>query len=308
MAPTREFTENQVIPRDAGYDASQLKGKSVVLTGGASGLGEQFVRSFVDAGAYVTFGDLAEDRGSALADELGAAKAAFVPCDVTKWPDQLALFKTALQNSPSKTIDIVVANAGIATTDDVFLQAETDDGDPVEPTLNVVKVNFIGLFYTVKLALFYLPKQPEADDRDRCIIMTGSLASYLDMSGSPQYNATKWGVRGLMHSIRRTGPDQGIRINLVAPWIVDTRIMSDETKRFVRGQGIEFCNIEDGGSLVCHFAADKSINGRSFILIPRSVNRRGYMDSEHDDFNDDDFLTEWQNTGRMDKFRTLHAK
>ncbi|KAF7190122.1 5'-hydroxyaverantin dehydrogenase [Pseudocercospora fuligena] len=308
MAPNRDFTKNEVIAGDAGYDSSQLNGKSVVLTGGASGLGEQFVRSFVEAGAYVTFGDLAEDRGKALADKLGAAQAAFVPCDVTKWADQLRLFKTALQNSPSKTIDIVVANAGISGSDDVFLQAETDDGDPIEPILNVVKVNFIGVLYTVKLALFYLPKQPEGEDRDRCIIMTGSLASYLDQSGSPQYNASKWGVRGLMHSIRQTGPDKGIRINMVAPWFVDTRIMSDEVKSFVRGRGIEFCNIEDGGSLVCHFAADKSINGRAFLLIPRSVNKRGYIDAEHDDWNDDDFLTEWQHTGRKNKFRMLDAK
>ncbi|KXS95344.1 hypothetical protein AC578_5282 [Pseudocercospora eumusae] len=298
MAPNREFTKAQVIPGDAGYDASQLQGKSVVLTGGASGLGEQFVRSFVQAGAYVTFGDLTEDRGQALADELGAAKAAFVPCDVTKWADQLRLFKTALQDSPSKTIDIVVANAGIFRDDDVFLHAETDDGDPIEPALDVVKVNFIGVMYTVKLALFYFPKQPEGEDRDRCIIMTGSLASYLDQSGSPQYNSSKWGVRGLMHSIRRTGPDNGIRINLVAPWVTDTRIISEEIKSYVRGRGIEFANVEDGGSLVCHFAADKSINGRAFLLIPRSANKRGYIDGEHDDWNDDDFLTEWQYKGR----------
>ena len=46
--------------------------------------------------------------------------AKLVKCDVVKWDDQLAMFKDALANSPSKRIDVVVANAGISSTDDVF--------------------------------------------------------------------------------------------------------------------------------------------------------------------------------------------
>lgn len=72
------------------------------------------------------------------------------------WSDQLAVFKAALSHSPSKGIDIVIANAGIAAVDEIF---ELDEGDePKEPPLNVVKVNFIGYMYTTKLALHYFNK------------------------------------------------------------------------------------------------------------------------------------------------------
>lgn len=57
-------------------------------------------------------GDVNENRGEALAAELGEMGAAFVRCDVLCWEDQLKLFKTALMKSPSRSVDIVVANAG----------------------------------------------------------------------------------------------------------------------------------------------------------------------------------------------------
>lgn len=219
MTITTEFTRNEAIPNEAAPDLSTLPGKSIVLTGGASGIGEQYMRSFVAAGAFVTFSDLAVDRGEKLAAELGPDKVLFVPGDVLVWQDQVKLFKTALEKSPSKTIDVVIANAGIGEIeDDVLKQVEGSDGELLPPALNTLNVNLTGVFYTVKLALYYFPKQPEGKGRDRCIIMTSSLSGYLDHKGAPQYNASKHGVRGIMKSIRRSGPEQGIRINLIAPW------------------------------------------------------------------------------------------
>lgn len=63
-------------------------------------------------------GDLAQDRGEALVQELGTDNVAFVPCNVMTWNDQLSLFKTALSKSPSKTIDVVFANAGMNKLDE----------------------------------------------------------------------------------------------------------------------------------------------------------------------------------------------
>lgn len=70
--------------------------------------------------------------------------------------------------------------------------------------------------YTVKLAVHYLSRNPEGSDK--CLIMTASLAGYLDQPGSPQYNSSKWGVRGVMRSLRRTMPGMGMRVNIIAPW------------------------------------------------------------------------------------------
>ncbi|PIA93036.1 5'-hydroxyaverantin dehydrogenase [Cercospora beticola] len=300
MAPNTDFTRAQAIPADATFDASTLAGKSVVLTGGASGIGEQYLRALVAVGAFVTFGDIANDLGTILSSEF-EGKVAFVPCDVLKWRDQLALFKTALEKSPSKTIDIVIANAGVSGTDSVFEQAETDDGEPIEPNLDILQVNLMGVVYTVKLALFYLPKQRTAGNRDRCIILTGSMASYLDYAGGPQYNAAKMGLRALMKSIRQSGPSQGIRINMLAPWFVATRIRAPQASEQLLNGGAPFCEGEDCGAALLHLASDHSINGRTLGVVPRSNHPRGYYDLERDDWNEDDYMTAWQNAGRPRK-------
>jgi len=92
-----------------------MRGKSVIVTGGANGIGETCVRQFVAAGAFVTFGDVNE-RGKEIEKELNAdgEKVAFVKCNIRSWEDQKLLFETAKQRSPAKSVDIVLANAGIS--------------------------------------------------------------------------------------------------------------------------------------------------------------------------------------------------
>lgn len=240
MSPTTTFTKNDAVPSDATFDPKNVTGKSVIITGRASGIGEASMRAFVAAGAFVTFGDIAEEQGQGLVAELGEDKVAFVVCkeanrltnhakiflqhcDVLSFYSQVELFKTALSHSPSHTIDIVLANAGIGARDEVFNQDATHfsaEGveEPLEPDLSTLQVNITGVAYTVKLALFYLPKQPIASGRDRCLIITGSLASYLDHFGHPQYNVSKMAVRGMMKSLRHSMPKEGMRVNLLAPW------------------------------------------------------------------------------------------
>ncbi|KAK4630963.1 5'-hydroxyaverantin dehydrogenase [Fulvia fulva] len=297
MTISTEFDQSEAIAADATYDPSGLKGKSVIVTGGASGIGEQTMRAFVGAGAFVTFGDIAEELGQKLVQELGDDKVAFVRCNVVTWSDQLELFKTALDKSPSKTIDIVFANAGLNGPDNIFFQDENAD-EPKEPDLHVLKTNLIGTAYTAKLANLYLPRQPSGEDRDRCLIFTASMAGYMDQAGSPQYDASKWGVRGLLRSIRTTGPAQGVRVNLIAPWFVDTRIMSDEIKQKLRAGGIEFCDIQDAARAVLHFASTKHINGRALTIVPKSVSQRGYVDLQEDDFPEGELITQWQQVGK----------
>lgn len=96
-------------------DKSKMKGKSVVVTGGANGIGEACVRAFVAAGAFVTFGDLSE-RGKEIEKELNADgdRVAFVKCDIRSWDEQKTLFETAVSKSPSHSVDVVLANAGIS--------------------------------------------------------------------------------------------------------------------------------------------------------------------------------------------------
>lgn len=111
--PRYDYTgpvDHTVVP-----DLSRVKGKSVVITGGANGMGERFVNAFSAAGAFVTFGDLSP-RGHEIEKQLNAdsKRAAFVECDIRDWDSQIRLFETAKERSPSHSIDIVIANAGIS--------------------------------------------------------------------------------------------------------------------------------------------------------------------------------------------------
>lgn len=82
-------------------------------------MGEAMVRAFVAAGAFVTFGDLAI-RGTDIEKELNGSdpnqppKAAFVKCDIRDWDDMINLFERAKNRSPSNSVDVVIANAGIS--------------------------------------------------------------------------------------------------------------------------------------------------------------------------------------------------
>jgi NAD(P)-dependent dehydrogenase (short-subunit alcohol dehydrogenase family) len=222
MIATQFDHAHAVKPTDS-FDVKSLQGKSVVITGAASGIGEACMRSFVAAGSFVTFGDLAEDRGHALVSELGQDKVAFVKCDTRVWEDQASLFKTASERSPSRGVDIVLANAGITGLDSVFQdQSDPITGEPVKPNLAIVETNLIGALYTTKLALHYFSRQPEGPGRDRCLLMTSSIAGYADHNGAPQYSAAKYGVRGMMRSLRQVLPKQNARVNVISPWYVIT--------------------------------------------------------------------------------------
>ena len=113
------------------------------------------------------------------------------------------MFKTAIANSPHKSCDIVVANAGISrafgdslwpldgrpclsfltflhTITYLFVLSTDLDSEPKKPALKIVHVNMIGTMYTFKLAAHYFRKQPDIPERDRCLIITGSMTQYVD--------------------------------------------------------------------------------------------------------------------------------
>lgn len=217
--PAIQFYKANAVSAASSYDSQSLTGKSVVITGAASGIGEACMRSFAAAGAFVTFGDLAEDRAQALVSELGQNKVAFAKCDTRSWHDQVTLFKAAIEHSPSHSVDIVLANAGISGLDPIFQdQSDPATGEPVEPDLSILNTNLIGFMYTTKLALHYFARQPEGSGHDRCLIMTSSIAGYADHNGAPQYSAAKFGVRGMMRSLRQVLAKQQARVNIIAPW------------------------------------------------------------------------------------------
>jgi len=292
--PVPKYEDSGAIDTTSPINVESLAGKSVIVTGGASGLGKAYVEAFVKAGAYVTIADFDEAAGKRTALEL-SGRAQFVKCDVRNWEDQVSVFEAAIRNSPSQTCDVVIANAGIVGVDDIF-NLQDPAQSPVKPNLSIIEINLIGMVYTTKLALHYFRRQPEDASRDRCLILKGSIAAYADQPGSPQYNVSKWGARGLMRNLRRTTWQEGIRVNLVAPWYVRTPILSDAVVGFLQGKGVKFATIDDCKNTMLRIASEKNINGRAFGVVPREESASGHMDLLHDDYQKGDFLKEWQET------------
>ncbi|KAI9148727.1 hypothetical protein HJFPF1_10769 [Paramyrothecium foliicola] len=312
------YTYNGPVDHTILPNLEDVRGKSVIVTGGANGMGEVFVRDFVSAGAFVTFADVNGERGSSIEAELNAngTVCIFVQCDIRDWDQQKIVFETAKMKSPNKSVDVVIANAGISrSSGDSLWNLDDPEGEPTKPDLNIVRVNLDGTFYTWKLAVHYFRKQPVAEDRDRCFIITGSMVAWIDSPGNWEYTATKYGLRGFMRTVRRSSHDQSIRINYVAPCWIKSAIRTAEYEKWLIDRGIQFGESKDIASCMLKIATDKSINGihhydvltessnmlsgRSFMITPRSVTKEGFVDIDREDyknFPEDEYLHQMQDT------------
>jgi NAD(P)-dependent dehydrogenase (short-subunit alcohol dehydrogenase family) len=180
--PIAKYEYTGPIDHTLPIDHVKLKGKSVIITGGANGMGETCVRHFAEHGAKVTIADV-NKRGYDLSAELnktyGEERTIFVEVDIRDWDQQKNMFEYAM--SKFGAIDVVIANAGISrSSGDGLWNLDDPNGEPTKPDLNIVDVNLKGSLYTWKLAVHYWRKQKESDERDRCFIITGSLIAWID--------------------------------------------------------------------------------------------------------------------------------
>ncbi|KAJ9314990.1 hypothetical protein DTO271D3_4729 [Paecilomyces variotii] len=280
---------------DVPFDTANLKGKTAIITGGANGLGEAYVRALVAAGANVCVGDCNVEKGKRLEAELSNIK--FVQCDTTKWDDQVQLFREAKSFSPTGDISYVVANAGISRPDEVFLPSG-NKLEPEKPDLSTIDVNLVGSLYTVKLALHYFVsqngQQPSKSQKDTCLILIGSGAAFVDVPRTPQYCATKWAMRGIMHSLRRTAFYYGSRVNIISPWYVKTNILPEEIFARVARSGVEFADPADAAQCLLRILSDSSVNGHSFFVSAKKWAPRGFIDLDLEDYPGNILLQEIQ--------------
>jgi 5'-hydroxyaverantin dehydrogenase len=156
----------------------------------------------------------------------------FVASDVTSFPSLAKAFKTALDFHPLHMLNIVVPNAGVATGHEQLLSVfaperfplaslDADSPPPTCPDLRSMDVNLKGVIYTVSLAMHYfrLPGM-QARTNNKAITFVSSMAGYTSLPGGTLYMTSKFGVRGLFHSMRKYVGSEGVRVNLVAPTYV----------------------------------------------------------------------------------------
>ena len=270
------------IDLDSSYNDDWVRGRTVVITGGASGFGEGMTRKWVSKGANVIVGDVNTDQGEKVVQDIrqqtGNSDVHFVRTDVTDWQSQVDLFKQAAKLSHHGGIDAVVANAGIAGVDKFEMPEGLDKDAPPKPNLKTVDVNLYGVLYTVHLALFWLPrnpgsrparkeKDPEYTPRDRHLLLMGSMASIGPIPSQPLYGVSKHGVLGLFRTLRASAWIHGIRVNLLCPYFIDTPIVPASARVMLAGGAMG--KPEDVIDAATRFTADNRIVGRSLYVGPK---------------------------------------
>ncbi|POM26775.1 3-oxoacyl-[acyl-carrier-protein] reductase FabG [Actinomadura rubteroloni] len=199
-----------------------LNGVSAVVSGGASGLGEATVRALAAAGAKVVVADLNEDKGKALADEIGGV---FVKTDVTDETQVQAAVQAAVDSGAP--LRVLVSSAGIGwATRTVDRNGTPHDLATFE---KVVQINLIGTFNLLRLGAAAIAKtEPaDADGLRGVVINTASVAALEGQTGQIAYSASKGGIVGMTLPAARDLAAIGVRVNTVCPGIIDTPIYGE---------------------------------------------------------------------------------
>ena len=192
---------------------------AAIVTGGASGLGEGTVRALAAEGCRVAIFDLQEERGEALAKEVGGI---FVRCDVSSAESAEAAFKTARE--AHGLCGIAVNCAGIAPAAKIVGR----EGPMALDAFNrVIQVNLVGSFNIMRLAAAeMMQREANADGERGIIICTASVAAYEGQIGQAAYSASKGGVVAMTLQSARELARSGIRVNTIAPGLFMTPMMA----------------------------------------------------------------------------------
>ncbi|KAF1344971.1 hypothetical protein BDV97DRAFT_373321 [Delphinella strobiligena] len=208
-----------LLPEITPSELATLRGKTIIITGGASGIGKATTIQAHAAGAKVVIADMNAAAGNDLVATL-KERAIFVPTDVSNWDSVLALFETTYKKFGE--ISTVYANAGVHSFEDLLTTDLDASGQLKAPSMKSVEINLHGVLYTTKAAIYYFEKNPEQKHQ---LIITGSAASLIDTPPLYMYCAAKAGVLGLMRGLRSTLPEKNISINMIAPWMTVTPML-----------------------------------------------------------------------------------
>jgi len=253
------------------YDTASLKGKSVLVTGGAAGIGQGSVVGFAEAGAHVTIADINEKEAEETVQELTSKghHAQFIKTDVSSWDSLVAAFNAAVAFSPDNTVDIVVPAAGISNGGIRNWLDETpldEAGNPKPLPTKVMDINLDAVFTTTHLALYYFKKNPGPNiEVPKQIIFVASMGGYSSMTGVLDYCTSKWAVRGMFRSLRGAYEILGegkpkIRCNLIAPTYVKTA-MTKTYWEYMEKMGVYMAEVSDCTDVVLRMAADENVIG-----------------------------------------------
>lgn len=179
-----------------------LAGKTVIITGASSGIGEATARQLAAVGCKLTLAARSTDKLEALAQELGQ-DAMGVPTDITDGAEVQAMVAQTLDRFGR--VDVLFANAGI------YIPGEVAEGAP-DAWAELMDININGVLRSVHAVLPSMMAQRSGD-----ILVTSSISGFVDINWEPIYSASKHAIQGFVHTLRCQMAPHGIRVGAIAP-------------------------------------------------------------------------------------------
>ncbi|MEU6748834.1 glucose 1-dehydrogenase [Spirillospora sp. NPDC046719] len=238
----------------------RVDGKIALISGGARGIGAAAARALVAEGAKVVLGDILDEEGKAVADELGDA-ARYVHLDVTSPDDWTAAVQAAVAEFGG--LNVLFNNAGIAN-------GATIQRFSLEKWQKIIDINLTGPFLGIRAAADALIAAGGGS-----IINTSSIEGLRGTSWAHGYVASKWGLRGLTKSVAMELAPHGVRVNSLHPGLIRTPLtdgIPDDMIPVPLGRpGLP----EDVASFVVFLASDESsyATGTEFVIDGGTVNQ-----------------------------------
>jgi len=235
-----------------------LSSRSVVITGGASGIGEEMVRAFVAQGARVSFVDIATEAGETLAGETSAS---FYPCDVT----DIAALREVLSRIENEHggVDVLVNNAG---------KDDRHDMNEVEPDYwrRMLALNLDHQFFATQAVSTGMTARGAGS-----IIMLGSISWMRGRPGMVGYTTAKAAINGMTRTLARELGPAGIRVNCIVPGAILTErqkklwLTPELNQQFLDLQALKFrLDASHVAKMALFLASDESggCTGANFIV------------------------------------------
>jgi NAD(P)-dependent dehydrogenase (short-subunit alcohol dehydrogenase family) len=223
-----------------------LDGRRALVSGGGRGIGRAIARALADAGADVAI-SYRRDEGAAAATvaEIQAAgrKAAAFQASIDDWDDDAALAAAVLDSFGAP--DILVHNAGIASRGQTVADTDPDE---------VVRLWRTHTFGPFALSKLFLPAMREAARGD--IVFVSSAATVHHSANAAPYNMAKASMEALAHTLAKEERRNGIRVNIVAPGLVETEM----GRRLVKGaMGVDDIRALDASSPFGHVCTPEEV-------------------------------------------------
>lgn len=240
----------------------RYEGKSVIVTGGASGIGRATALAFAREGAKVMIGDVDVRAGDvALEIVKHGGRARFTECDVSTRKDADALIAAAL--SMHGGLDAAFNNAGVFPKEQDFAEFDEAAFD------RTIAINLKGPFLCMRAELEVMAKQKHG-----AIVNTSSVGGVIANPGMAPYIASKHGVIGLTRSAAIEYARQGVRVNVICPGLVRTPMTEDWFHRqgfmeaFMMGSPIgRPAAPEEISGMVLHLCSDEATFTNGAVIL-----------------------------------------